>query len=598
MKDRRIKRSKDQRGPPGDDCVRGKGNPRPGRNRDPGRVAAGSPPDVAAVLDVIAERIETRRDRRRLDPERRYREALLGIFDDDDPVLARVAPEACGDLYEALIGYRLVMVGGRARFERDAGHRRRSGAFFTPSAIAEYAVAETLGPILSRRPQPERLRILDPAVGGGAFLIAAGRRLGGRTEGLVGIDRDPGAVAAARATMRRAFPGAGAPTLLTGDALLGEPDPVARGGSLLGPERFDAVIGNPPYLNVKRGALRPLRDRLQERFRSARGQFDAWALFLELALAWLKPGGRLGLVLPRPFLAAESYEGIRRALLIETDLERVAEFGLAFPGANVETIVVVARKRGLPRTRPRRLRFVDATVRPRRTRPGPPTRAFLSLPGAAIVPACGAAEMAFLSRMRRAPARLGDLVRVTRGLECGKRHPAVQGTPGRGRRPLLTGESVDAFLIEPDLYFEPSRLSPEKHKPGALFHRRPKTLVRRVTDGLKAAVDEGGAYALNTLYILAPHEPVPPAFHYAICALLNSTPLRRYHRLAHASDDRLFPYVRASQLRALPWPAPEILAGPDGARLADLARRAQADPSRLDQPAIDSLANRLFDVDH
>jgi hypothetical protein len=583
----------------GNVCLRGRGKSRPGRDRDPGRASVCSHLDVEAVLAVVADRVEKRRDRRRFVPERLYREALLEIFDDGDPVLGGVPPEAFGDLYEALIGYRLTMDGGRARFEPDPGRRRRSGAFFTPGSIAEYAVTETLRPFLSRRPEPERLRILDPAVGGGAFLIAAGRLLGGRIEGLVGIDRDPGAVAAARATMRRAFPEAGSPTLLTGDPLLDEPEPTGpgAGGSPLGPERFDAVIGNPPYLNVKRGALSPHRDRLRKRFRNARGQFDAWALFLELALAWLKPGGRLGLVLPRPFLAAESYEGIRRALLTETDLERVAEFGLAFPGASVEAMVAVARKRGRPGSRPRPLRFVDATVHPRQTRPGPPARAFLSLPGAAIVPACGATEMAFLARMRRAPARLGDLVRVTRGLECGKRHPAVNDTPGRGRRPLLTGASVDAFLLESDLYLDPNRLSPEKHKPEALFNRRPKTVVRRVTDGLKAAVDERGALALNTLYILTPHEPAPPAFHYAMCALLNSTPLRRYHRLAHASDDRLFPYVRASQLKALPWPAPAVLAGPEGARLADLARRAQARPSRLDQPSIDALANRLFDVD-
>jgi len=553
--------------------------------------------DVEAVLAVLAARVKARGDRGRLDPERLHRKALLELFGDGDPVLDRVAPEALGGLYEALIGYRLSLDGGRFRFVRDAGRRRSSGAFYTPRAVAEYAVIETLGPLLAGKTDPSRLRILDPAVGAGAFLLAAGRLLRGRTDGLVGVDRDPGAVAAARATLRRAFPDAGAPALLAGDALLGELEPTDRGSAPLAPERFDAVIGNPPFLNVKRGALRHLRDRLRSRFHTARGQFDAWALFLERALVWLKPGGRLGLVLPRPFLASESYAGIRRALLTASDLERVAEFGLAFPGASVEAIVVVARKRGLPRTRSRPLAFVDATADPHRSRRGPPSRAFLDLPHAAIVPACGPDEIAFLARMSRAPARLGDLVRITRGLECGKRHAAVNDSPGPGRRPLLTGDSVDAFRIGPGLHLDPERLSSDKHKPAALFTRRPKTLVRRVTDRLKAAVDERGAFALNTLYILTPHAPVPPDFHYALCALLNSTPLGRYHRLAHASDDRLFPYVRASQLKALPVPAPEVLTGPDGTRLAALARRAHADPSRVDRPAIDALASRLLGVD-
>jgi hypothetical protein len=205
--------------------------------------------------------------------------------------------------------------------------------------------------------------------------------------------------------------------------------------------------------------------------------------------------------------------------------------------------------------------------------------------------------MAFLTRMARAPARLGDLVRVTRGLECGKRHPAVTDTPGPNRRPLLTGDSVDAFFIGPGLFLDPSRLPPEKHKRESLFSLQPRTIVRRVTDRLKAAVDERGAYVLNTLYVLEPIEPALPILPYSMCALLNSAPLGRYHRLAHAADDRLFPYVRASQLRSLPMPAPAVLAGPDGVRLADLARRAQEEPSPRHQVAIDALASRLYGVD-
>lgn len=67
--------------------------------------------------------------------------------------------------------------------------RRRSGSHYTPRTLTEPIVARTLEPVLARlgeAPTPERildLKVCDPAVGSGAFLVAACRFLG---EALVG----------------------------------------------------------------------------------------------------------------------------------------------------------------------------------------------------------------------------------------------------------------------------------------------------------------------------------------------------------------------------------------------------------------------------
>jgi hypothetical protein len=66
--------------------------------------------------------------------------------------------------------------------------RRRSGSHYTPRALTEPIVARTLEPILAGLgddPTPEAildLRICDPAMGSGAFLVAACRALGSRLE--------------------------------------------------------------------------------------------------------------------------------------------------------------------------------------------------------------------------------------------------------------------------------------------------------------------------------------------------------------------------------------------------------------------------------
>jgi hypothetical protein len=62
---------------------------------------------------------------------------------------------------------------------RISARRKESGTFYTPRSMAEYLVRETLGPLVRERSVAEilRLRVLDPAMGSGAFLVAACRFL-------------------------------------------------------------------------------------------------------------------------------------------------------------------------------------------------------------------------------------------------------------------------------------------------------------------------------------------------------------------------------------------------------------------------------------
>jgi hypothetical protein len=94
--------------------------------------------------------------------------------------------EQLGAVYETLLDYRPEIAPAspstrRARVELRAGSgtRKATGTFYTPQPIAEYVVRRTLGPLV-RGIEPERilqLRIVDPAMGSGAFLVAACRYL-------------------------------------------------------------------------------------------------------------------------------------------------------------------------------------------------------------------------------------------------------------------------------------------------------------------------------------------------------------------------------------------------------------------------------------
>ena len=67
----------------------------------------------------------------------------------------------------------------RVRLEPGGGRRKATGSFYTPRSITDYLVRRTLHPLIEGRSADEilELRVLDPAMGSGAFLVSACRYL-------------------------------------------------------------------------------------------------------------------------------------------------------------------------------------------------------------------------------------------------------------------------------------------------------------------------------------------------------------------------------------------------------------------------------------
>jgi hypothetical protein len=122
----------------------------------------------------------------------------------------------------------------------------------------------------------------------------------------------------------------------------------------------------------------------------------------------------------------------------------------------------------------------------------------------------------------------------------------------------------------------------------------PKILVRRVAQDVIAALDEARCWTLNTVYCLVPRPGIAPR---VLLGVLNSSVPSFWLRVVFLSDDRLFPYLRLSQLERLPLPDLSAAPTPALALLDDLvARRMNAagqEAGELDQ-RIDSIAADLY----
>lgn len=200
-----------------------------------------------------------------------------------------------------------------------ADQRRANGLHVTPRWLADRLVARALEG-LGATPA---VTVCDPACGGGAFLVAAARRLHRRGADrrrvvrhlLWGADIDPIGLAAAEAALAL-WAGEAPPAgrLVVADAL--------ADGATIWPDRpaagFHLVVGNPPFQNQLGRATartRPQQARLRSRYGSAvRAYTDAAWLFLLAGCDLARPGGRVALVEPQSLVGARDAVAVRSAV--------------------------------------------------------------------------------------------------------------------------------------------------------------------------------------------------------------------------------------------------------------------------------------------
>lgn len=97
---------------------------------------------------------------------------------------ADLGVEQLGAVYERVLDYVPARHGTEVRLTRTGTARKVSGSFYTPRSLTDFLVRRTLAPLVEGRSSHDilALRILDPAMGSGAFLVAACRFLTDRLE--------------------------------------------------------------------------------------------------------------------------------------------------------------------------------------------------------------------------------------------------------------------------------------------------------------------------------------------------------------------------------------------------------------------------------
>lgn len=221
--------------------------------------------------------------------------------------------------------------------------RRARGAFFTPMPIAEHLAAWAV------HGDPQA-KVLDPTCGEAIFLMAAGQALKrlGRQAGdldsqLFGVDLHAASLDEAMSLLESVDLDA---KLVASDFFtIPTPDALAS------PLPFvDAVVGNPPFVRYQEhtgeSRRRSLAAALSQGVRLS-GLASSWAATLVHACGFLKPEGRLAMVLPAELLTVGYAEPIRAWMRRRFERVHLVMFErLQFDDALEKVVLVLAEGSG------------------------------------------------------------------------------------------------------------------------------------------------------------------------------------------------------------------------------------------------------------
>jgi hypothetical protein len=109
-------------------------------------------------------------------------------------------------------------------------------------------------------------------------------------------------------------------------------------------ESFDFVVGNPPYIFIRDIPEEHKNIIKLEDFITKKGQYDAYQLFIELGVRFLKEGGMLGYIIPDSLLALSNRRILRKYLYDCTKIRNISIIDSQFKNSIVSNIILIVEK--------------------------------------------------------------------------------------------------------------------------------------------------------------------------------------------------------------------------------------------------------------
>lgn len=491
--------------------------------------------------------------------------------------------------------------------------RKKLGAVYTPSTLADWT-ASLLMPHLE-----DGASVLDPACGDGALLNPF---FGKVKNQLLGVDVNSSELEKATMRMGRQL------NSFVLDSLVPSNDESASAfwTNFFLKHKIRAVISNPPWgaqIAHNREVL------LNNGMSLARGQFDSYALFIELMVSAAPIGTHFVFIIPDSFFSPES-KALREFLLNHCEMGLIARLGEGFfPGIYRGVVVLQLRKSKpnighevecfrIDRVTRQKILKGDSSLGDARIQLAHkiPQLRFQQSPERLFDIDVSTSDRTIDKVEKIEKVSLGELFLSGRGVElsksgrviickgcatwrplpkkdffnckrCGEtlvvgdaqKKTIISHSPGENAWPLIVGEDVERYRANPSRFITKG-IEGINYKEESEF-KRPKLVFRKTGVGINAAIDYSGSYTNQVVfhYSTRPHSKTPEFMLEFALGVISSRLMTAYYLKKYGDNEwRSHPYITQKIINQLP--IPRICKGSKSWRLAkeiaELSRKLSA----------------------
>ena len=373
--------------------------------------------------------------------------------------------------------------------------RKKHGQFFTHRQLVDHIIANL--------PITPTSTVLDPSCGAGAFLSVVNAKVG--SPAVYGVDISAKALAMCRLNLAVQSNGEPVSTEnlahadFINDFQLSDFSEVSPAGG------YDVVVGNPPFMNLKKGVDFDPADPIYAPVIS--GVVNSCSLFIAKALSLLKDDGWLGLVLPKNILRVKSFSALRSHLVESCTITQIFDLGHYFKDVRGDQIILIAKKSRLDQPGQREHMVKVSILKSGQDFARPYSyhlpQGELTGHGANNFPIYyDEAIHGLAQKLKLIPETLGDYsADIFRGLPLGGNHETVSNIPAKDSLRLLRGNCLSRFSIRNELALSPSA---KDVVAGEKFARQEeeRIVLQNIVSregGLTACIAPADCYSLDTV---------------------------------------------------------------------------------------------------
>jgi hypothetical protein len=321
---------------------------------------------------------------------------------------------------------------------------------------------------------------------------------------------------------------------------------------------FDAVVGNPPYIQLSMEEFRDDQANayLKESFGMSGGRLNTFILFIEKARCLTKSNGQFGFIVPNTLLTQEYYEEARQRLVKNTWIQfLVSPQDQVFTDAVVENIILIAQvatnklKSSLFETSFAKLadRGLDSVQKVRQSEFATNFRTSFIVPADPTVAALRA-------KLNNQQLKFGDLLNINQAIALKHdRAACLTDRPTSSKHhEILDGRHIGKYFTgnSPNYFkFDLSKIHSCRRED--IFLVPEKIMMRRVGDSLIGTLDTKQKFALNTLVVMTPVDECKFALKFML-GLFNSRLMNFFYTRFLKSTKKVFSEIQARQVAQLP----------------------------------------------